>query len=158
MTTASWTLPFAKSHKIFQRYHLVILASLQRGTAIQPQLQIADKCLLWSLFVSDLGQRESILLLSNRMSPPPLNCPPLFKGGFSASILPRNKQNLVNIPNVLEPMRRSGGDAAMRDTRRTKDLGAVNKCLPIVLHRKSLLCWRLLARLLLTKADGIFIK
>lgn len=85
----------------FQRYHLVFLSSLQGSTAVQPDPQITDKCLLCSLPVGCLGQRKkSTLLLSNRnlFLVPPF----LFTGGFSAGILPGNRQNPAVHKNVLE--------------------------------------------------------
>lgn len=45
----------------FQRYHLVFLSSLQGSTAVQPDPQITDKCLLCSLPVGCLGRRKKAL-------------------------------------------------------------------------------------------------
>lgn len=47
-----------QSHKVFQRYHLVFLSSLQGSTAVQPDLQIKNKRLLCGLPVGCLGWRK----------------------------------------------------------------------------------------------------
>lgn len=59
-----------ESHQVFQRYHPNFLSSSQRKTAVQPDPQITDKCLLCSLLVGGLGQRKKcILVLSKRNLP-----------------------------------------------------------------------------------------